>query len=104
MNTLRILGLDDDNHNPMFRCEDGTMFSNYKELIDFLSKPHDCQIEVRMFAIIDDLPEGIGLAGYSNEEIDDMFYALEGIAAFPENIAEDLVFDLFWVACNRYWY
>jgi hypothetical protein len=104
MNALRILGLDDDNHSPTFRCEDGTIFNTYKELIDFLSKPHECQVEVKMFAIIDDIPEGFGLADYSNDEIDDMFYALEGIAAFPEGMIEDLVFELFWAATNRYWY
>lgn len=104
MNTLRIMGLDNDNHPPMFRCEDGTIFNTYKELIDFLSKPHECQVEVKMFAIIDDIPEGIGLADYSNDEIDDMFYALEGIAPFPKNMNEDLVFELFWAATNRYWY
>ena len=98
---LRILGLDDDNHSPMFRCEDGTHFNTYKELIDFLSKPHDCQIQVKMFAIVDEIPQGIGLADYDQEQIDDMFYFLEGCGAKPENMIDDLIFELFWHAADR---
>ena len=98
MSILRILGLDDDNHAPMFRCEDGTVFNNYKELIVFLSKPHDCQIEVKMFAIVDDYFGD--LANYEPEEIDTMFYFLEGIENFEE-AEPGFTFELFWNSANR---
>ena len=103
MDKLRIIGLDDDNHSPCFLCEEGTRFETYKELVDFLCKPHDCSIEVRMFAIVDPLPIGCGLADYEMEEIDDMFYHLEGCGGIiPEGMHPDLVFELFWNAANRY--
>ena len=102
MDKLRILGLDDDNHSPCFRCEDGTLFENYKELIKFLSKPHGREYEVRMFAIVEGVPLGYGLFDYSDEEIDDMFYHLEGCGGqVPVGVHPDLVFDLFWCAANR---
>ena len=37
---VRILGLDDDNHAPMFRMETGEIFNNPRELIEFLSHAH----------------------------------------------------------------
>ncbi len=103
MNTLRILGLDDDNHAPCFRCEDGTTFDRPQELIEFLAKPHDCQVEVRMFAIIDDLSED--LAKYDMDKVDDMFYYLEGHAIMPEGMTHEQIFNLFWESHNRmHWY
>lgn len=99
---LRILGLDDDNHSPMFRCEDGTIFSNPRELIEFLAKPHDCVCEVRMFAIVDGIPQGFGLADYDKNQVDWMFYFLEGLtSSLPVDIHPDMVFELFWAAANR---
>lgn len=102
MDKLRIIGLDDDNHAPCFLCEEGTRFESYKELVDFLCNPHDCEIEVRMFAIIDPVPPTCGLVDFTYEEIDDMFYHLEGIGGkVPAGVHPDLVFELFWCAANR---
>ena len=101
MDVLRIIGLDDDNHSPCFLCEEGTRFETYKELVDFLCKPHDCEIEVRMFAIIEEIPLGYGLSDYSNEEIDDMFYYLEGVCgSHPPVVHPDFIFELFWHAAQ----
>lgn len=98
---LRILGLDDDNHSPMFVCEEETDFSSYKELIDFLSKPHDCEIEVKMFAIVDQPSKE--LAKYDMEDIDNMFYFLGGVGSVKCYDFKE-VFDLFWESANRqYW-
>lgn len=97
MNILRILGLDDDNHGYCWVCEDGTHFETTKEIMEFLAKPHDCQVELKLFAIVEE-PEG-PLSNYDMEEIDDMFYMLEGVSAETENFAE--VFDLFWESANR---
>lgn len=101
MASLRILGLDDDNHSPSFLCEDGEIFRTYKELVEFLSKPHDCQVEVRMFALVDDIKPTVSLANYEMEQVDNMFMALEGVAHFPEYINPILCFELFWAAANR---
>jgi hypothetical protein len=105
METLKILGLDDDNHSPMFRTEDHVIFNNYKELVEFLSKPHIFQVEVRMFAIVDELGycDG-GLADFEDEEIDEMFNFLEGVGRKPEGMIDDIIFALFWNSANRhYW-
>jgi hypothetical protein len=99
MEALRILGLDDDNHSPMFRCEDGTMFNTYKELVEFLAKPHDCQAEVKMFAIVD---EWTGrLEEFEEHEVDQMFCFLEGLGGANEK-EPDFIFNLFWESANRY--
>ena len=118
MNVLRIIGLDDDNHCPCFRCEDGTVFDRPQALIEFLSKPHDCQVEVKMFAIavsmsslnlakmfaIINQPVG-GLEKYDMEQIDDMFYCMEGYGMAPEYISFEDMFNLFWNSANKLtWY
>lgn len=98
-NILRILGLDDDNHAPMFRCEDGTLFETPKELIEFLAKPHDCQVEVKMFAIVDNYSGT--LAMYDQDDIDTWFYFLEGVSRY-EDADFELIFNLFWNSANRH--
>jgi hypothetical protein len=97
MNTFRILGLDDDNHSYCWVCEDGTRCETTKEIMEFLAQPHESQVEIKMFAIIDDT-EG-PLSNYDVDEVDDMFYMLEGVSAETDNFAE--VFDLFWKSANR---
>lgn len=105
METLKILGLDDDNHSPVFRTEDYVLFNNYKELVEFLSKPHTFQVEVKMFAIVDELGycDG-GLADFDEFEIDEMFDFLTGAGRKPEDKQDDIIFALFWNSANRhYW-
>jgi hypothetical protein len=98
---VRILGLDDDNHAPMFRMETGEIFNNPRELIKFLSHAHDVEYDVRMFAIVENYSGE--LLNYEPEEIDAMFYFLEGIEPWKE--AEfDLTFNLFWESVNRSWW
>lgn len=102
MATLRILGLDDDNHSPMWCCEDGTVFSNAKEVMEFLAKPHDVQCEIKMFAIVDEWSDE--LAAYEEEMIDHMFGFLESICTQPEGMEFTEIFDLFWGSANRNWW
>ena len=98
---VRILGLDDDNHAPMFRMETGEIYNTPRELIEFLSHSHDVEYDVRMFAIVDNWTGE--LANYEPEEVDAMFYFLEGIESWEE--AEfDLTFNLFWESVNRSWW
>ena len=101
MKNLRILGLDDDNHAPCFRCEDGTVFNNYRQLIKFLSKPHDYQIEVKMFALADEW-EG-SLVDFEEEKVYSMFDYMSGYSRLPKDMAGDLIFELFWNSANRWW-
>ena len=99
MNTLRILGLDDDNHSPCFRCEDGTFFDNYQQLVEFLSKPHDYQVEVRMFAIVDNWTSEMEELGEA--KVDEWFYFLECCNCTPDEADLSTTFDMFWRAANR---
>lgn len=96
---LRILGLDDDNHSPCFRCEDGTTFSNCQQLVEFLSKPHDVQVEVKMFAIVDEWTAEMEELG--EEKIDELFYFVEGYGRQPEDYTLEQAFNLFWNAADR---
>lgn len=98
---VRILGLDDDNHAPMFRMETGEIFNTPSELIKFLSHSHDVEYDVRMFAIVEDY--GGDLANYEPEEIDEMFYFLEGIQDFEE-AEPNYTFNLFWESTNKEWW
>ena len=100
-NVVRILGLDDDNHAPMFRMETGEIFNTPRELVGFLSHAHGVEYDVRMFSIIENLSGE--LANYEMEEVDEMFYFLEGVSSWEE--AEfDLVFNLFWESVNKRWW
>ena len=96
---LRILGLNDDNHSSCFRCEDGTTFSNCQQLVEFLSKPHDVQVEVKMFAIVDEWTAEMEELG--EEKIDELFYFVEGYGRQPEGYTLEQAFNLFWNAADR---
>ena len=102
MNILRILGLDDDNHGYCWVCEDGTAFSTTKEVMEFLAKPHDCQVELKLFAIVEEFSND--LACYEERLIDDMFAYLENVAVCPEGMNFAEIFDLFWGSANRQWW
>lgn len=102
MATLRILGLDDDNHSPMWVCEDGTVFNTAKEFMEFLGKPHDVQCEIKMFAIVDEWSKALG--AYPEEFIDHMFGFLEGICTCPADMDFMTIFNLFWESANRNWW
>ena len=98
---VRILGLDDDNHAPIFRMETGEIYNTPRELIEFLSHAHDVEYQVKMFAIVDDWTGE--LANYEPEEVDAMFYFLEGIQDFEE-AEPNYTFNLFWESVNRSWW
>ena len=101
---VRILGLDDDNHTPMFRMETGEIYGSPRELIEFLSHAHDVEYQVKMFAIVEQPSET--LAKYDMEDIDSMFYYLEGIYDTPpiEVNNFNLIFDLLWESANKGWW
>lgn len=99
MKKLRILGFDDDNHSPRFRCEDGTTFDNCQELVAFLSKPHDYEVEVKMFAIIDEWTPALEALG--EDKVDIAFDFLEGYGCQLEWTTLEEAFNLFWEAANR---
>ena len=94
MNVLRILGLDDDNHETCFCTETGKRFHNSMELIKFLGQPHNFTISLRTFAIVGDWSGELN--SFSEDQVDSMFYFLEGYGRIPENMSLERIFDLFW--------
>lgn len=100
---VRILGLDDDNHAPMFRMETGEIYNNPRELIEFLSHAHDVEYDVRVFSIVEQWSDT--LEEYWGNAVDQMFYFLEGLtSALPDEINDpDAVFDMFWESANLRW-
>lgn len=100
-NIVRILGLDDDNHAPIFRMETGEIFGGPRELIEFLSYSHDVEYQVKVFAIVDEWSTCLE-EKFSYEEVDMMFYHLEGLtSSLPDGITPKAVFELFWESANR---
>jgi hypothetical protein len=102
MANIRILGLDDDNHSPMFVGEDGCYYDDAKELIEMLAAPHQNTYEVKMFAIVDEWSDE--LSAYGEGMVVHMFDALEDIANKPEGMTFEQIFDLFWDSANRNWW
>ena len=102
MANIRILGLDDDNHSPMFVGEDGAVYHGAQDLIGMLAKPHANTYEVKMFAIVDEWSDD--LSAFEEETVDHMFDFLEGISTKPEGMEFEQVFNLFWESANRNWW
>ncbi len=99
---IRILALNDDNHETCFTVENGCRFYTKFELItELLAKPHKEEYVVRGYALID---EPIGrLANYELVEIDSIFDMV------ASNHKCDLVdfkegFNLLWESSNERWY
>jgi hypothetical protein len=95
---VRILGLDDDNHAPIFRMETGEILDTPRELIEFLSHSHDVEYQVKMFTIVGNYSGT--LAMYDQDDIDDWFYFLEDVSRY-EDADFGLIFDLFWESVNQ---
>lgn len=98
---VRILGLDDDNHAPMFHMETGEIFSTPRELIEFLSHSHDVEYQVKMFAIVGEYTGR--LEKFEDYEVDQMFCFLEGLSGAVES-EPGFIFDLFWESANKEWW
>ena len=103
MEKLRILGFDDNNHAPSFRCEDGTVFNFPVDLVEFLSKPHDYQVEIKMFSIVDNWEDD--LADFEEEEVYSMIDYMVGYNRLPKSMTmtDDLIFELFWNSARWLW-
>jgi hypothetical protein len=98
---VRILGLDDDNHTPMFVFETGEHYDSPRELIAFLSHAHDVEYDVRMFSIVGEYTAR--LQEFEEHEVDQMFCFLEGQGGVIEK-EPGFVFELFWEAANKGWW
>ena len=98
---VRILGLDDDNHAPVFRMETGEIYDSPRELIKFLSHAHDVEYDVRMFSIVGEYTGTLTM--YDQDDIDTWFYFLEGVSRY-EDADFGMIFDLYWESVNKGWW
>ena len=98
---MRILGLDDGSYGgPCFVYEDcKTEYAYVGDLVEFLAKPHDFEVRVKMFHLID-YPNG-KLENYTDDEINDMFSALEGYGHPPCGLTDQEVFEMFWASADE---
>ena len=99
--TVRVLGLDDDNHAPMFVFETGEVYNTPRDLIKWLSHAHDVEYDVRMFSIVGEYTGR--LAEFEHDEVDQMFCFLEGFGTVTES-EPGFIFDLFWESVNKEWW
>lgn len=99
---IRVLALNDDNHETSFTIEDGRRFyTKFEFITEVLAKPHAEEYVVRGYAIIDE-PEG-RLADYECEQVDAIFDLVANdfscdIVTFEEG------FDLIWETSGERWY
>ena len=98
---VRILGLDDDNHGPMFVFETGEVYETVRDLVNWLSHAHDVEYDVRMFSIVGEYTGR--LEEFEQSEVDEMFWFLEGFGMVTEK-ESGFIFDLFWESANKGWW
>ena len=102
MSTIRILGLDDDNHSPMFICENGDKYDDAQKLIEMLSKPHSNCYEIKMFSIaFEPMNE---LSNESSETICELFDILYLDLDNSTNMSFEQIFNMFWNSANRHFW
>lgn len=97
---IRVLALDDDNHEDMFATETGETFGNAQELLEFLGKPHTETYEFRHFCLIDYSGPAAEL---DDELVDHMFGHVCGFAIPPEGYTFAEAFDILWASTESRW-
>lgn len=99
---IKVLALNDDNHETSYTLEDGRRFySKYEFITQLLAKPHTEEYDVRGFAIIDE-PEGY-LEGYTEDQIISIFDLVAN--DFKCDLMDfDMAFALLWSSSNERWY
>ena len=99
---IRVLAMNDDNHEPSFVLEDGTVYSCASRFIcNCLAKSHSEEYDVRMFYICDDF-KGTGCEELSDDEVNSLFYCVDcGEDSFGLNFHS--AFDILWNASSKSW-
>ena len=93
MINIRVIGLDDDIHSPLFVTEEGVVMGDTNDLIRTLAAPHANNYEIRMFSVADDILECFEC--YDIEEFYELFDDL--IAGNPKD------FEVFWKSSRKDW-
>ena len=98
---MRVLALNDDNHEDSFTIENGKMYSDpFTFMAKCLALPHNETYEIREFYIYDDVVRNN--VTLSPKEVNELFYFIEGIYRFPYgiDISFEEAFNLLWEAAS----
>jgi len=97
---IRVLALDDDNHDSMFATEEGETFENARFLLEKLGKPHTETYDIRGFCLID----YVGPAEKLDDALVDwLFGYVGGFAIAPEGYTYAEAFDILWESSQKRW-
>jgi hypothetical protein len=98
---MRVLALNDDNHEDSFRIENGEEYTDpFTFMVKCLALPHNETYEIREFSIYDDVARnGVLLPP---DVVSDLFDFVAGICEFPYgiDISFEEAFDLLWEAAS----
>ena len=99
---MRVLALNDDNHEVCFTTETGVLYYNARHFItECLGLPHEIEYDVRGFCICDNIKGGV----YSQEDIELIFTCVESGSAkvYDRDITFAEAFDLLWNSSSVRW-
>lgn len=98
---IRVLALNDDNHDTCFAMENGKTFGQGRDLIELLAQPHSETYEIKGFNLVD--YEGPA-AELDECLVDQMFCFVEGFAIPPEGYTFEQCFDVLWASAGKWWH
>lgn len=98
---IRILALDDDNHDVMFAMENGTIFNYSSDLLRLLAQPHSEEYEIRGFCLIDYEGPATEL---DEEVVDELFSIVEGVySPALAGYTFQEAFETLWASSTERW-
>lgn len=99
---IRVLALNDDNHDTVFVSENGDIWYYARNFIEHLSTPHNDTYETRGFALVDyDHGPAMDL---DDELVDQIFSYLENYSIAPEGYTRAECFEVLWASSNEWWH
>lgn len=103
---MRILALNDDNHDTYFVAENGNTYYNACELITkLLAHKHNTDYLVRGFWVFDDLDDSIG-EKYNEDQVQLIFECVEGVdeKVYGMDITFEQAFNILWASSSATWH
>lgn len=104
---MRVLALNDDNHEVCFTTENGEIYHNtFQFITKCLALPRCSDIEfiVRGFYICDELDDSIA-EKYTEEQVQNIFSCVENAndKVYDSNITFKEAFNILWASSNANW-
>lgn len=94
---IRVLALNDDNHETFFVREDGTRYHDAQDFIkNCLAMPHSTEYNIRGIYLCDEF-EGI-----DDEELEAMFMCVEHGSYHEYSFVDS--FDKLWIVSSERWH